>query len=300
MTLTTDEMTDDEKPEEKPEDAQGLDESVDADCRSGATKPERVRRESRYRGSTTAEVVATSTACGCSRRRLRRRPGGLGNPGLEAVATTGADPCRPAGTGGRRHLCADLDEHRLQQGRRELQPGSRRRDRRVQGHVFEVQHPTPPTAHRQQGHGPRRRRGVGDPVRDQGQGRGAPVRRPVGLEHQRSRSADRPQPDQDDHGVRRRSLAGKSKSNCPDDRRNRHADEHGSRRGGRDRGRNRHRPHRRRRRPRRSATSWAASGTVSTVTPRCIRSAMRCATSRWPSPPNWSTTPSRDPWCASI
>ena len=41
------------------------------------------------------------------------------------------------------------------------------------------------------------------------------------------------------------------------------------------------------------------SGTVSTVTPRCIRSVMRCATSRWPSPPNSWTTPSRDPWCAT-
>ena len=39
------------------------------------------------------------------------------------------------------------------------------------------------------------------------------------VEHQRSRSADRSQQDQDDHGVRRRSLAGKSTSNCPDDRR---------------------------------------------------------------------------------
>ena len=55
----------------------------------------------------------------------------------------------------------DLDQHRLQQGRRELQPGARRRHRRVQGHVLAVQHAAAPVAHRQQGDGPRGGRRVG-------------------------------------------------------------------------------------------------------------------------------------------
>ena len=108
--------------EDEDDEADEGDEPTDED-EGGLLKRKRATTE---RAQATLAPISASQRAAAVTRCLTCR---FGIPRVEAVARASGEAGRPAGPTSRRRLRPGADEHRLEQGRRELQAGARRRDR---------------------------------------------------------------------------------------------------------------------------------------------------------------------------